>query len=331
MKPLRSLMIFMAMMGGFAGGVAHFGQSVAVLAYATNVSHGGLLASTNQQRSANGLGTLGIDSLLNSAAQAKANDMVAKDYWSHTSPDGRQPWDFILAAGYSYNKAGENLAYGALTSEQTVQAWMDSPGHRANILKPEFSQVGFGFANSANYQGSGPQTVIVAMYATPYGAPAPPPPPPPAPAPAPKPAPTPATPVAASSPAPEPPVEPAAPAEEVEEKPEEDEQVREDDEQVAAAAQIDKDGNASVAPAKQAQTVRNISLVTGIYSSWLMALVIVVGVAASVILLYQHSKSVHSLIIKGENFIINHPVVDAAAIMTIVTVVVLLQSAGQVL
>src|SRR5690349_13631924 len=65
-----------------------------VLAYATEMSRGNLLSGTNAARSANGLGGLSLNSLLNSSAQAKADDMAAKDYWAHVAPDGTQPWYF---------------------------------------------------------------------------------------------------------------------------------------------------------------------------------------------------------------------------------------------
>lgn len=150
-----------------------FGTRSNVLAYATDMSHGGLLSATNSQRSAHGVSTLSINSKLNSAAQAKANDMVARDYWSHQTPDGQQPWVFIVNAGYQYLAAGENLAYGFSTSSGAVTGWMNSPSHKANLLSSSFTEVGFGFANSADYVGNGPQTVVVAMYGKPQGTPPP--------------------------------------------------------------------------------------------------------------------------------------------------------------
>lgn len=144
-----------------------------VLAYATNVSAAGLLTSTNAQRSAHGVGTLSSNGLLASAAQAKANDMVNRNYWSHVTPDGQQPWVFITNAGYQYASAGENLAYGFMSSSDTVTGWMNSPSHRANLLSATYTEVGFGIANSPDFVGNGQQTVVVAMYAKPLAAPAP--------------------------------------------------------------------------------------------------------------------------------------------------------------
>jgi len=137
-----------------------------VLAYATGISVSDLLASTNQVRAANGLGPLTLNAKLNSGAQAKANDMIAKNYWAHNAPDGTQPWAFFISAGYTYTSAGENLAYGFDTSGQVVNGWMNSPEHRANVLG-NYADVGFGFASGPNYQG-GPNTVVVGFYGVPH-------------------------------------------------------------------------------------------------------------------------------------------------------------------
>jgi uncharacterized protein YkwD len=140
------------------------------LAYATNLSHSSLLAETNEERTANGSNTVVLNDKLNQAAQVKANDMVARDYWSHNTPDGKEPWTFVVASGYEYKKAGENLAYGFSDSEATIRGWMNSPSHRANLLDVAFSEVGFGYANANDYQGKGEVTIVVAMYGNPlYG------------------------------------------------------------------------------------------------------------------------------------------------------------------
>lgn len=142
-------------------------QHKGVLAYATNMSIDQLLSATNQQREQNSAGDIQLSGNLNNAAQAKANDMVARNYWSHNTPDGQEPWVFINNAGYKYLKAGENLAYGFTTSNDAVTGWMNSPSHRENLLDTGFTQVGFGFANGADYNKSGPETVVVAMYGKP--------------------------------------------------------------------------------------------------------------------------------------------------------------------
>ena len=128
-----------------------------VLGYATNVTVSGLLASTNAERAGAGKSSLAINSKLNTAAQGKANHMIAGNYWAHTSPDGVTPWYWFDYAGYDYLTAGENLAYGFDSSNGVVTGWMNSPSHRDNMLNGKFEQVGFGIANGSNYQG-GPNT-----------------------------------------------------------------------------------------------------------------------------------------------------------------------------
>lgn len=156
-----------------------------VLAYATAVSSDGLLNATNQRRSDATVGSLSIDTKLTQAAQAKANDMATRNYWAHNTPEGTPPWTFITNAGYSYSRAGENLACGFNESTQVITGWYNSPSHRDNLLGAEYKHVGFGIANAANYNcgdlAVNPQTVVVAMYGTPYEAQAE-----PVPAPAPK-------------------------------------------------------------------------------------------------------------------------------------------------
>lgn len=153
------------------------GQSLAsrsqsdVLSYATNVSRDGLLEATNQERQASDTNSLELNEKLNAAAQAKAQDMVARDYWSHTTPDEQMPWVFVEKAGYKYQKAGENLAYGFASNQETVNGWMNSPSHRQNVLDVSYSEVGFGIAQSPDFIGNGPETIIVAMYARPVSAP----------------------------------------------------------------------------------------------------------------------------------------------------------------
>lgn len=146
-----------------------------------------LIALTNTQRSAAGLAPLNYDGRLASSAFAKAQDMLAKGYWSHTSPDGRSAWHFVSQAGYSYVAVGENLAKGFSSDTAVISGWMASSGHRANILNPAFKDIGIGIVSGVF---DGEQTTIVVAH---YGATTA--------APAPKPAPEPVTPVAVSRPA----------------------------------------------------------------------------------------------------------------------------------
>lgn len=135
-----------------------------VLGSAQGISSLTLLDETNQDRAALGIDTLDVDTRLSAAAQSKAQDMVSNDYWSHRSPSGSQPQDFATKAGYGYRAIGENLAYGFSDSDTVIQAWLKSPEHRANLLDPAFRDVGFGVVKAADYQGKGPQTIVVALY-----------------------------------------------------------------------------------------------------------------------------------------------------------------------
>ena len=152
------LTLFIVRYDAGAGAVTQPGN---VLAYATEMSRSALLAGTNAARNQNGLGNLTLDTQLSNAAQAKAEHMVANDYWAHVAPDGPQPWYFFGQAGYTYQRAGENLAYGFSNSQNTINGWMNSPGHRANIVG-EYADVGFGFVQTPNFVGSGQQTIVVA-------------------------------------------------------------------------------------------------------------------------------------------------------------------------
>lgn len=101
---------------------------------------------TNGERARAGLPPLAVDPLLTAAAQAHSADMVARAFYSHTSPDGSQPWDRAAVAGSRRRTIGENIACGQRSPAEVVEGWMNSPGHRANILKPDFTHMGIGFA-----------------------------------------------------------------------------------------------------------------------------------------------------------------------------------------
>ncbi|MFH8388749.1 CAP domain-containing protein [Streptomyces sp. NPDC018036] len=105
-----------------------------------------VVALTNTERAAAGLPPLGTDPTLTIAAQAHSADMVARDFYAHVSPEGSQPWDRAAAAGCTRRAIGENIACGQRSPAEVVRGWMDSPGHRANILKPDFTHIGIGLA-----------------------------------------------------------------------------------------------------------------------------------------------------------------------------------------
>ncbi|MDT0447600.1 CAP domain-containing protein [Streptomyces hesseae] len=105
-----------------------------------------VLALTNAERATAGLPPLAADARLAAAAQAYSTDMATRGFYSHTSPEGTEPWDRAAAAGAGHRGIGENIACGQRSPAEVVQGWMDSPGHRANILKPGFTHLGVGYA-----------------------------------------------------------------------------------------------------------------------------------------------------------------------------------------
>ena len=129
-----------------------------VLGVSSNISNQELLILTNQQRQNNNLGPLTDNSELDQAAANKAADMFSKDYWAHNAPDGTTPWVFIKSTGYNYIYAGENLARGFNSASEVINAWMNSPEHRQNVLSPNYQNVGFAAATG---KLSGEDTVLV--------------------------------------------------------------------------------------------------------------------------------------------------------------------------
>ena len=124
-----------------------------------------IIALTNTERVDRNIQALKENKLLDAAASAKAADMVRRGYFSHIGPDEKQPWDWILGAGYDYEYAGENLAVRFVDSKDVVHAWMESPAHRANITKHVYTDIGVGVANGV-YQGQD-VTFVVQYFASP--------------------------------------------------------------------------------------------------------------------------------------------------------------------
>lgn len=113
-----------------------------ILGYAANISPSEVIRLTNEKRIQNGLSPLEENPSLSQAAQTKAADMIARDYWAHVAPDGTQPWKFFTDAGYKYRYAGENLARDFSNPNSAVDAWMDSPSHKENLLSPKYKEIG---------------------------------------------------------------------------------------------------------------------------------------------------------------------------------------------
>jgi hypothetical protein len=126
---------------------------------------GALLSLTNTDRASVDAPPVAENATLDQAAQLAANDMAAKGYFAHVSPSGTTPWDWLDQAGYKYSYAGENLAVNFTDSSDVEKAWMASPSHHANIVKPQYTEAGIGTANGT-YQGEA-VTFVVQFFATP--------------------------------------------------------------------------------------------------------------------------------------------------------------------
>ncbi|MFD2043499.1 CAP domain-containing protein [Ornithinibacillus salinisoli] len=105
---------------------------------------------TNQERRNAGLNDLQIDNELSRVARMKSVDMQENDYFSHNSPTYGSPFDMMAQFGIDYRSAGENIAAGQRSPEEVVQAWMNSEGHRENILNGGFTHIGVGFEDQGN-------------------------------------------------------------------------------------------------------------------------------------------------------------------------------------
>ncbi|MFI1509365.1 sigma-70 family RNA polymerase sigma factor [Streptomyces sp. NPDC020597] len=108
-----------------------------------------VIALVNKERAAVGCGPLTGDALLHKSAQGHSDDMAARDFFDHTNPDGADPGARITAAGYRWSTYGENIAKGQQTAQAVMTSWMNSPGHRANILNCDFKNIGVGIHDGA--------------------------------------------------------------------------------------------------------------------------------------------------------------------------------------
>ena len=104
------------------------------------------LALTNAARAEDGDAPLRCDVLMTTVARAHSQDMCDRRYFSHTNPDGLSPFERMRAAGVSYSAAAENIAQGQRTAEDVHTSWMNSPGHRANILNGAYGRIGIGLS-----------------------------------------------------------------------------------------------------------------------------------------------------------------------------------------
>ena len=139
--------------------------SPSVLGFASNIAPERVVELTNQKRAEQGLAPLTINAKLNEAAQRKAGDMFAFNYWAHLSPSGRNPWSFFQEVGYRYLYAGENLARDFMDSGAVIEAWMNSPTHRENIVNGNYKEIGLAVVNGT--LNGVETTLVVQLFGTP--------------------------------------------------------------------------------------------------------------------------------------------------------------------
>lgn len=135
---------------------------------ASVITENKVLELVNRSRVESGLGILNWNDKLAQAAQAKIEDMLAENYFSHVSPNGLTPWEWIEKSGYAYSLAGENLAINFTSAENQHEAWMRSAKHQKNILNAEYQELGVAVARG---KIDGQETMLtVQMFGTPQGA-----------------------------------------------------------------------------------------------------------------------------------------------------------------
>jgi len=105
----------------------------------------------NQERAKSGLPALTLSTTLSNGARMKSQDMHDEGYFDHNSPKYGTPFAMMSSLGISYTAAGENIAKGYATAEAVMTAWMNSSGHRANILSSDFTSIGVGYVADGNY------------------------------------------------------------------------------------------------------------------------------------------------------------------------------------
>lgn len=121
---------------------------------------------TNKERSANNLQILNENKILDNVANNKAKDILEKQYFAHTNPDGKPFYKWVEEGGYNYNYAGENLAIDFDESEEILNAWMGSPAHRDNIINNNYTEIGIGIA-SGTFENH-PSTIVVQIFGQPF-------------------------------------------------------------------------------------------------------------------------------------------------------------------
>lgn len=134
-------------------------------AYPSDITVTNIVRLVNNARRQNNVPVLRSNALLMKAATSKANDMIRQQYFAHISPSNVSPWYWFKQAGYVYSYAGENLAIDFIQSEDVVQAWLNSPAHRKNLLSTRFKEVGV--ATATGTINGVRSLLVVQMYGTP--------------------------------------------------------------------------------------------------------------------------------------------------------------------
>lgn len=240
-----------------------------VLGVAVNLTANKIIQETNSERSLVQKDDLAVNSKLNQAAQAKANDMVQRDYWSHNAPDGTTPWSFVDSNGYQYQAAGENLAFGFMNARQIIDGWMNSPEHKANILNSNYREIGIGITTSDNFQGKGPATIVVALYGQPTGS--------------------------------------------------------------NLGVQATVSGTSAPGANLTNQPYRNVSrveMLTGGQAPWAFVVLSTLTLAALALLVFRHTLAWHRMLVKSEDFVLSHKLLDIVTVSVLVACVLLTRTAG---
>ena len=293
-------------------------QDPAVLSYATDIANNTLLTATNQKRAAAGIKSLNYNGNLTSAAQAKANDMATRNYWSHNTPEGTPPWTFITNAGYKYSVAGENLAYGfRITNTNTstneigvIDGWMASPSHKENLLNSKFTEVGFGIANAETYQGLSQQTIVVAMYGSPLTTTAP------------------ATTTQSTKPATTTnPSSPPASSQPQQSTAPTEPQTTADQNDSTKSTSISSSTTAATTP----KSVSRIEATTNKSLPWLLSTLFVIALSGGAILVTKYSYAAHQYATKGKKLLLKNKLFDITIIAFIAFYIIASQTIGRIL
>lgn len=133
----------------------------------SEISRATVIAAMNIERAARHLPPLHEDPRLDAAADDRVHEMQTRRYWSHIAPDGRTPFEFFLPRGYSFVAAAENLAAGFETVQRLITGWMDSSGHRANILSPDYEDCGVAVIEGSTTQAWWHGKSVVVLFGKP--------------------------------------------------------------------------------------------------------------------------------------------------------------------